>query len=121
MIHYRTDAKEKVDMQRRKKYSFYEKKPSRRGRISLGMAIVSFLLFPVCVLVSFLTGGGNTFGNALIGGISLMAVLMSVYGFAIGMLSLRENDTVHFAGVIGSLGSGVSAVLWLTLFLKGIS
>ena len=56
-----------------------------------------------------------------VGGISLCAMLLSVYGFAMGLKSFSEENRTHKAGMIGSIANGIIMIGWLGIFLMGIS
>ncbi len=45
----------------------------------------------------------------------------SVYGFLMGIKSLKNQQKSHRLGVIGALLCGVLAVIWLGIFLTGVS
>jgi hypothetical protein len=47
-------------------------------------------------------------------------MLLSGYGFYVGMKSFEEEDVSPTCSVAGAILSGVVTVGWLTLFLTGI-
>ena len=49
-----------------------------------------------------------------------MAMLLSVYGFYIGMKAMNEKENSPILPVIGSISSGIIMVGWLGLFLAGL-
>ena len=95
-------------MARRYRYAFAKKREAAKGKWSVGLAAAS--------LVLFLDGklGG------LIGGTGLFAMLLSAYGFALGLSSFSEENRKHRTSMIGSILNGVILVIWLGLFLSGV-
>lgn len=105
-------------MAKRYRYAFAKKKEAQKGKLSTGLAVVSLLLFAAAVEIAFLTSG--TVGY-IVGGLSLFAMLLSVYGFAMGLRSFSEEDRNHKTSMIGSISNGVIMVGWIGMFLLGIS
>ena len=58
--------------------------------------------------------------GGLIGGTGLFAMLLSAYGFALGLSSFSEENRKHRTSMIGSILNGVILVIWLGLFLSGV-
>ena len=54
------------------------------------------------------------------GALSFSGMLLSLYGFYVGMRSFEEKEVSPTWSVIGAIASGVVAVGYLTLFLTGI-
>ena len=98
-------------MARRYRYAFAKKREAAKGKWSVGLAAASLVLFAL-----FLDGklGG------LIGGTGLFAMLLSAYGFALGLSSFSEENRKHRTSMIGSILNGVILVIWLGLFLSGV-
>ena len=80
-------------------------------------ALASLILFIICSLISFAAGGS---AGPAVGGAALMATLLSVYGFYIGMKAMNEKENSLILPVIGSISSGLIMVGWLGLFLAGL-
>ena len=51
---------------------------------------------------------------------ALFAMLLSAYGFALGLSSFSEENRKHRTSMIGSILNGVILVIWLGLFLSGV-
>ena len=102
-------------MARRYRYAFAKKREAARGKLSVGLAAASFGLF-IIVLEFFLDGKMGGF----IGGTGFFAMLLSVYGFAMGLSSFSEENRKHRTSMIGSILNGVIMVIWLGLFLSGV-
>ena len=104
-------------MARRYRYSFAKKKEAKDGKVSVGISAASLILFIAAVMTAFL--GGEKLGT-LVGGISLFAALISVYGFIIGLKSFSEKDRNHRTSMVGSIANGIIMVCWLGMFLMGL-
>lgn len=105
-------------MARRYRYAFVKKKEARKGKLSIGLATVSLLLFGTAVMAAFLLEGELGF---IIGGICLCAALLSIYGFIMGLSGFSEGNRNHRTCIIGSIANGIIMVGWLGIFLMGVS
>ena len=92
-------------MARRYRYAFAKKKEAQ-------------ILFITAVLLAFFMNG--EFGY-IVGGVSLCAMLLSIYGFAMGLKSFSEENRTHRTSMIGSIANGIIMIGWLGIFLLGIS
>ena len=79
-------------MARRYRYAFAKKKEAQKGKLSTGLAAASLILFITAVLLAFFMNG--EFGY-IVGGVSLCAMLLSIYGFAMGLKSFSEENRTH--------------------------
>lgn len=104
-------------MAKRYRYSFTKKKEASGGKLSVSLAAFSAALFIAAVLTAFLAEG--RFGY-VVGGLSLFATLLSVYGFIMGLLSFSEEQRNHRTSIIGSILNGLIMVGWLSFFLMGV-
>lgn len=104
-------------MKRKFKYSFVKKEDTEDGFASVVYAGISFVLFIVAALISFIFEGN---AGSWVGVLGFMAVLFSVIGFLTGLKSFKERDKNYRFSAIGSLANGVILVGWLALFLIGI-
>ena len=105
-------------MARRYRYAFAKKKEAQKGKLSTGLAAASLILFITAVLLAFFMNG--EFGY-IVGGGSLCAMLLSIYGFAMGLKSFSEENRTHRTSMIGSIANGIIMIGWLGIFLLGIS
>ena len=105
-------------MARRYRYAFAKKKEAQKGKLSTGLAAASLILFITAVLLAFFMNG--EFGY-IVGGVSLCAMLLSIYGFAMGLKSFSEENRTHRTSMIGSIANGIIMSGWLGIFLLGIS
>ena len=90
------------------------KREAQQGKLSAVLAAVSLVLFVTAVLLAFFLQGQYGY---IVGGISLCAMLLSVYGFAMGLKSFSEENRTHKAGMIGSIANGIIMIGWLGIFL----
>ncbi len=105
-------------MAKRYRYAFAKKKEAQKGKLSTGLAVASLVLFVIAVLLSFFMNG--SFGY-IVGGVGLCAMLLSVYGFAMGLMSFAEEGRTHRTSMIGSIANGIIMIGWLGIFLMGLS
>lgn len=105
-------------MRRKKKnsYKFAGKKHSKRGKLSLALALVSVLAGIGMILLSIQKGGN---ASVYIGSAGVFALLLSAVSLLIGLTSLKEESYKLFP-VLGSVCSGVTLAGWLALYIMGI-
>ena len=99
------------------RYKFVKKEQSKGGRDATIMAGIAAALFLVSIAIAYFMEGQ---AGVFVGGFSLVAALISVYGFIVGMRSFGEKDVSYLLTVVGSIGCGIIMVAYLTLFLAGI-
>ena len=104
-------------MARRYRYAIIKKKEAAKGKLSVGLAIASLLLFVAAVAVAYIAQGKFGF---IVGGLCLFAVLLSAYGFVMGLMSFSEEKCTHRTSIIGSILNGIFMVGWLAFFLMGV-
>ena len=97
-------------MAKRYRYSFVKTKEAEKGKLSVGLAAASLILFLAAVLTAF----------ALDGAYGLFATMLSAYGFILGLLSFSEEKRMHRTSVVGSILNGIIMVGWLGFFLMGV-
>ena len=87
-------------MARRYRYAIIKKKEAAKGKLSVGLAIASLLLFG--------------------GAVGIAYVLEGSYGFIVGGISFSEEKCTHRTSIIGSILNGIFMVGWLAFFLMGV-
>ena len=97
--------------------SFVKTKEAEKGKLSVGLAAASLILFLAAVLTAFALNGAYGF---IVGGICLFATMLSVYGFIMGLLSFSEEKRTHRTSIVGSILNGIIMVGWLGFFLMGV-
>ena len=104
-------------MAKRYRYSIIKRKEAGKGKLSVGLAAASLILFAAAVLTAYGLNGRYGF---IVGGICLFAAMLSVYGFIMGLLSFSEEKRMHHTSTVGSILNGVIMVGWLGFFLMGV-
>ena len=104
-------------MAKRYRYAIIKKKESSKGKLSVGLAIASLLLFVAAVITAYLLNG--TYGF-VVGGICLFAALLSADGFLLGLTGFSEENRLHRTNIVGSILNGIILVCWLGFFLMGV-
>lgn len=104
-------------MARRYRYALVRRKEAGKGKLSVGLAAASVLLFFAAVIITYFLGGQYPF---IAGGICLFATFLSVYGFIMGLMSFSEVGRMHRTSIVGSIFNGVLMVVWLGFFLMGV-
>ena len=104
-------------MAKRYRYAIIKKKESSKGKLSVGLAIASLLLFVAAVITAYLLNG--TYGF-VVGGICLCAALLSADGFILGLTGFSEENRLHRTNIVGSILNGIILVCWLGFFLMGV-
>lgn len=103
---------------KRYKYAFTKKKHSKLGITSSIFAGISLGLFCISSVCSLAFHGK---GGMYLGAMGLAAIGISVYGFILGLKSFSEKNRDQLYCKTGAVGNGVLMVIWLALFLMGIS
>ena len=85
-------------MARRYRYAIIKKKEAAKGKLSVGLAIASLLLFGGAVGIAYVLDGSYGF---ILGGIFLFAALLSVFGFLLGISSFYEEKCNYRTSIIG--------------------
>lgn len=107
-------------MARRYRYAFALQKQAGGGVYSVILAVASFLLFVAAIVVSLILRG-EAICQAVLGGLSVGAVLLALYGFVMGMVSFAAEDRNHSMCAAGAIANGLQLVGWLGLYLMGVS
>ena len=105
-------------MARRYRYAFAKKREAAKGKLSVGLAAASFGLFVAAVVLALFFDGKM---GGLIGGTGFFAMLLSVYGFAMGLSSFSEENRKHRTSMIGSILNGMIMIGWLGMYLLGMT
>ena len=79
-------------MARRYRYAFAKKREASKGKWSVGLAVASLVLFIAAVVLALFFDGKL---GGLIGGTGLFAMLLSAYGFTLGLSSFSEENRKH--------------------------
>lgn len=104
-------------MAKRYRYSFAKKKESGKGILSVGLGITSVVLLVLAIILSM---NLSREWRIITGGIGLFAMLLSVYGFFVGLAGFSEEGSMRRMSMIGSIGNGIIMIGWISLFLTGV-
>ncbi|MDO4490073.1 MAG: DUF6142 family protein [Lachnospiraceae bacterium] len=104
-------------MAKKYKYSFAGKKEVREGRGAVVLSSLSLALFFISISMSFITEGN---AGIVTGAFGLFSFLCAVYGFYLGLSLLRTTQKGHGIAAVGSITSGIVALMWLAVFLMGL-
>ncbi|MEY8515694.1 DUF6142 family protein [Lachnospiraceae bacterium 29-84] len=106
-------------MKRKKKvsYKFAGKKHSRRGKISLGMAVASALAGAFMVAISMKERGN---ADVYIGSAGILSLLLAAVSLVVGISSFREESYKLFPA-LGSICSGLVLAGWVAIYALGFS
>lgn len=104
-------------MKRKKKnsFKFAGKKHSKRGKISLVLALCT-VFAGIGMVVFSVQNGGNA--DVYIGTAGLAMLLLSGVSLLIGLSSLREESYKLFP-VLGSICSGITFAGWVAVYVLG--
>ena len=103
-------------MARKQKYKFAKKVYAKKGLISSWIAAGSLILFLAAVTISFALRGK---AGVLAGGLILLAMLLSIFGFFLGVRGYSEKKCSHIYCTLGSISNGLLCFLFLALFSIG--
>lgn len=100
---------------KRNNYKFADKKHSKRGKVSLTLAILSLLLGIGMVVLSVQNGGN---ANVYVGSAGIFSLLLAAVSLMIGITSLKEESYKLFP-VLGSICSGLVLAGWIAVYAVG--
>lgn len=104
-------------MAKKYKYSFAGKKEVREGRGAIVLSALALTLFFVSLIFSYISEGN---AGILVGAFGLFSFLCSIYGFWLGLSALKTRQKGHATAAIGSITSGMIAIVWLAVFILGL-
>ncbi|MBP5160033.1 MAG: hypothetical protein ILP10_07010 [Lachnospiraceae bacterium] len=86
--------------------------------VSLGAGVVAVLAYIVLALISQMSGGNAGFSVGVTG--FCMAIL-SIVGFILGLISLRERDIFYAFPIAGIVTSGLGMLIYLVSYILGLA
>ncbi len=104
-------------MAKKYKYSFAGKKEVREGRGAIVLSALALALFFAAITVSFISEGN---AGRISGAFGLFSLLCSGYGFYLGMSVLKTRKKRQGIAAAGTITSGITAILWLAVFILGL-
>ena len=100
------------------KFSFYKKETATDAKVSLALSGISLVAVLVLVILS---SRGIAADRGILGAVGLAAALLSVYAFFLGIRTLARRDSRIRIAAAATIAAGVMVILWVALFLAGVS
>lgn len=91
------------------KYKFTDKKHSKGGIISSLLLLISAWMLGYSIYLSFKEAGN---GGYMVGLLAMLALLVSIIGFFVGVKSFKEEDVFYGYSWFGTVGN---TIIWLFL------
>lgn len=101
-----------------RKYGQAKYKYSRMGAISCGCAAAALLLLAGCILYAYLARGAAA---GIISGIAVVSLVLSIMGIRAAVKGFRERERNYLTCKIGLPGSTLVLILFLAIFIGGLS
>ena len=101
-----------------RKYGQAKYKHSRMGAVSCGCAAAALLLLAGCILYAYIARGAAA---GIVGGIAVVSLVLSVMGIRAAVKGFRERERNYLTCKIGLPVSSVVLVLFLAIFIGGLS
>lgn len=100
-----------------KNYMFTNRHHSRRGIMSMILAVIAIIALIVLPIFSSKSGGN---GSILYGGIGFCAFIISITGFILGVQGLKEEEIYYSVPRIGTALNTIMIIVYGTLYIMGI-
>lgn len=101
-----------------RKYGQADLKPSRKGVLACIYGGAGFLLLAGCIAYAFARRGE---AHGIVGGLAILALVFAGNGIRLAAAGLRERDRNYLPCRIGLPVSLVTVVLFLAIFIGGLS
>lgn len=100
-----------------KHYKFTDKQHSLEGILSTLLSIFSLFLLIMGIIISY-----NHEGNAgaVIGVLGLLAFIISIIGFFVGIHSFKKDDMFYLFSYVGAIMNTIIWFVILCIFMVGI-
>lgn len=99
------------------KYKFSNKSQTVGGVISTLVDIGSLACIVGAVYISFKKSGA---AGMEVGSLGMLAIMLSIIGTVIGLLSFKEDDKFYTMSWIGSLAGGLLTIFMISVILMGL-
>lgn len=98
------------------KISYIKKPMANQSYMCLLLASISLLLFLIGMAI-----GIKSHGNIPLGGVAVCfsSLIFSAVGIRYGILSFKEQEKNYILAKVGTIISGIFAILWLVIILIG--
>lgn len=101
-----------------RKYGQAKYKYSRMGAISCGCAAAALLLLAGCILYAYLARGAAA---GIVSGIAVVSLVLSIMGIRAAVKGFRERERNYLTCKIGLPGSTLVLILFLAIYIGGLS
>lgn len=101
-----------------RKYGQAKYKYSRMGAISCGCAAAALLLLAGCILYAYLARGAAA---GVVSGIAVVSMVLSIMGIRAAVKGFRERERNYLTCKIGLPGSTLVLLLFLAIYIGGLS
>lgn len=101
-----------------KKYGQAKYKHSHMGIVSCSCAGAALVLLAGCILYAYLARGAAA---GIVGGIAIVSLILSILGIRAAAKGFRERERNYLTCKIGLPGSALVLLLFLVIFIGGLS
>lgn len=117
------DAEDRQKQKERKKrgtrkYGQAKYKHSHMGIVSCSCAGAALVLLAGCILYAYLARGAAA---GIVGGIAIVSLILSILGIRAAAKGFRERERNYLTCKIGLPGSALVLILFLMIFIGGLS
>lgn len=117
------DAEDRQKQKERKKrgtrkYGQAKYKHSHMGIVSCSCAGAALVLLAGCILYAYLARGAAA---GIVGGIPIVSLILSILGIRAAAKGFRERERNYLTCKIGLPGSALVLILFLMIFIGGLS
>lgn len=95
---------------------FSDRSHSKKGIISTILGVLSIGALIILAISSSLSGGN---GSLLVGGLGIIALIVSFIGFTLGISSCKEDEVYYSYPVVGTSLNGIIFVIYIIIYLMG--
>lgn len=105
-------------MKRKKdNFKFSGRSHSVRGLISVSLAVVALLSIVISSIISAISHGN---GSLILGAVGIVAFIISLVGFILGIKGSMEKEIYYTAPVVGMIVNGLLFMFYFVLYVVGI-
>lgn len=103
---------------RRRKYGykFTEKTQSKKGMLSLFLAVLSLAVFVYVVMNSFRHAGN---GSMYLGSAGVFSMLVALAAAVLAVMSLREEESFKLFPYLSTVMSFLASGVWIAIYAVG--
>ncbi|MDO5423887.1 MAG: DUF6142 family protein [Eubacteriales bacterium] len=105
-------------MAKKKTYTFSENRQAKSGITSMVLGVTALLILLVMGWIVWKEKGQ---AGMYVGAFGFTSAVMSLAGMIVGLLSFREKHVHHTSSKAGSILNAVVLVIWIFIFLLGVS